>query len=79
MLFSAILVTSNHSSPDKLLFLYIISSLVTLLVTIALTSINKIKIYLEFDLSFWKKILIETLPLLGMSILGQFISTTILF
>jgi O-antigen/teichoic acid export membrane protein len=42
---------------------------ITLLFTIFLIIVNKIKIGLEFDLIFWKKILVETLPLLGMAIL----------
>lgn len=69
LLFSAILITSNHSTPDKLLWLYIIATLITLMVTAVLVIVNKIKIYLEFDFVFWKKIFIETLPLLGMAIL----------
>jgi len=69
ILFSAILITTNNSTPDKLLLLYIVTSIITLLFIVALIIINKIKISLEFDFVFWKKILIETLPLLGMAIL----------
>ena len=70
ILFSAILITTNHSSPDKLLLLYVITSIITLLFTAFLIIVNKIKIYLEFDFVFWKKIFIETLPLLGMAVLA---------
>ena len=70
ILFSAILITTNHSSPDKLLLLYVVTSIITLLFTAFLIIVNKIKIYLEFDFIFWKQILIETLPLLWLAIIG---------
>lgn len=69
ILFSAIIITTNNSTPDKLLLLYIITTIIALLFTTVLIRVNKIKIYLEFDFVFWKKILIETLPLLGMAVL----------
>ena len=69
LLFSAILITTNHSTPDKLLWLYIFANVITLVFTTVLIFINKIKISLEFDFIFWKKIFSETLPLLGMAVL----------
>ena len=70
LLFSAILITTSHSTPDKLLFAYIIMTTFSVLVTTILVKINKIKIELEFDFIFWKKILISTLPLLGLALTG---------
>lgn len=69
LLFSAILITTNHSTPDKLLLMYLIITIFTVIITFILVIINKIKISLEFDFVFWKKILIETLPLFGLSVL----------
>lgn len=69
ILFSAILITTNNSTPDKLLLLYMLISIITLSATAVLLIINKVYISLEFDFVFWKKIFIETLPLLGMAIL----------
>lgn len=69
ILFSAILITANNSTPDKLLFLYIAASVISLVFTIILILVNKIKISLSFDFDFWKKTLKESLPLLGMAIL----------
>lgn len=70
LLFSAILITINHSTPDKLLLLYIIFTTITLISTFVLVFINKIKISLEFDFDFTKRLLIEALPLFGLAVVS---------
>lgn len=70
LLFSAILITINHSTPDKLLLAYIIMTIFSLSITATLIKINKITIKFEFDAILWKKILKEVLPFLGLAITG---------
>ena len=69
ILFSVILITTYNFTIDKLLLFYVFFTLITLLITAVLLRVIRIPIYLEFDFTFWKKIMIETFPFLGMGIL----------
>ncbi|MDP4010203.1 MAG: flippase [Candidatus Shapirobacteria bacterium] len=70
ILASVIAVTRVQGSPEKLITFYIIASFITFILTFSMLKFKKINLKLTIDLLFWKKILKETLPLLGMTITG---------
>ncbi len=67
VLVSALLVIKNNGSAINLVLGYGMSAVLTIMVGIWQSYLLKIKIKIIFDFSFWKEIIKETLPLLGMT------------
>jgi O-antigen/teichoic acid export membrane protein len=67
VLISALLVIKFNGSAVYLVLGYGISALVTIILGIWQTVLLKIKIKISFDFGFWKELIKETLPLLGMT------------
>jgi O-antigen/teichoic acid export membrane protein len=70
ILIAALLVVHTHGNPEKLITFYIITSIITFILTFLMLKVKNIKLTLVIDLPFWKKIIKDTLPLFGMAITG---------
>ena len=67
ILITALLIISFHGSAINLVFGYMVSTLLAIILGIWQTSLLKIKIKIAFDFSFWKDLIKESLPLFGMA------------
>jgi len=67
VLITALLVINFHGSAINLVFGYIISTLMAVILGIWQISLLKIKIKIAFDFDFLKELIKESLPLLGMT------------
>jgi len=68
VLITALLVISFRGSATNLVFGYMFSTLLAIILGIWQLHLLKIKIKVIFDFSFWKEIIKETLPLFGMTV-----------
>ena len=67
VLITALLVINFHGSAINLVFGYMVSTLLAIILGIWQISLLKIKIKIAFDFGFWKELIKESLPLLGMT------------
>jgi len=67
MLVSALLIISFHGSAINLVVGYTIATILAILLGLWQISSLKIKVKIAFDFNFWKELIIEALPLLGMT------------
>jgi len=67
MLVSALLIINFHGNAIHLVIGYTIATILTIFLGFWQTSLLKIKIKVAFDFKFWKELIIEVLPLLGMT------------
>lgn len=65
---SAIFVTQNRLGLDILLVAYIVTNMFMFIITLLMFKKRKIELSFSFDFVFWKKIMKETLPLLGITV-----------
>lgn len=68
VLITALLVISFHGSAINLVFGYMISTLLAIILGVWQSHLLKIKIKVIFDFGFWKEIIKEALPLFGMTV-----------
>jgi len=67
MLVSALLVISFHGTAIHLVFGYTVATILSIIWGIWQMNLLKIKIKIAFDFGFWKELIREALPLLGMT------------
>ncbi len=68
VLITALLVISFNGSAINLVFGYMISTLLAIILGVWQSHLLKIKIKVIFDFGFWKEIIKEALPLFGMTV-----------
>ena len=68
LLLTAILTITFHGKAIHLVAGYTLVTILTIIIGIYQTSLLKIKTKIEFDFNFCKRLIIESLPLLGMTI-----------
>lgn len=68
VLITALLVISFHGSATNLVFGYMFSTLLAIILGVWQSHLLKIKIKVIFDFCFWKEMIKEALPLLGMTV-----------
>jgi O-antigen/teichoic acid export membrane protein len=67
MLVSALLIISFRGTAVHLVLGYMVATIFSIFLGICQMNLLKIKIKIAFDFDFWKKIILEALPLLGMT------------
>lgn len=65
---SVIFVTQNHLGMDTLLVAYILTDICMFGITVLMFKRKKIQVSFSFDFIFWKKIMKETLPFVGLTV-----------
>lgn len=66
LLITALLVISFHGNAVHLVLGYVVATVLSVILGIWQTKLLKIKIKIGFDLTFWKELVKEALPLFGM-------------
>ena len=67
VLMSAMLVIRNHGSAIHLVLGYMVATILAIILGIWQSYLLKIKVKIIFDFGFWKELIKESLPLLGMT------------